>query len=265
MIIPALLFLMEPAYDYYSWRKMVDKIIRKLKSEEANAIVENVIVMPLIFIIIYSLIMNCFMIHDKSTLQAAAKRGALYAAHCISDPNYANILRGSGSESGVLDTSINLNIEGNKFVFTGMGDNIEAYRYLTSSTADIDAQVEAEIKNIITQTRIPWKELKVEDIDFACKNMVLYQDVTVTLKADYPIPKFFSDYGMDSEYEFSVTAKMTVNDPDEFIRNADLVVDLIVDIDNTTTGGKLQQTAQKAVGKISDLATKLLEWIEIGQ
>lgn len=243
----------------------MNKFIQKLKNEEANAIVQNVIIMPLIFIIIYSLIMNCFIIHDKSTMEAAAKRGAIYAAHCISDPNYANILKASGNEKGVLDTSINLKEEGSFFSFSGMGDNIEAYRYLTSSTADIDAQVEKEIRAIVDETRIPWREINVGDIEYTCKNMFLYQDVTVKLNADYPIPKFFSEYGMDSEYEFTVTAKMTVNDPDEFIRNADLVVDLIVDIDNSTTGGKLQQTAQKAVDKISDLATKLLDWIEIGK
>lgn len=240
-------------------------IIKKLRNEDANVIVENVIIMPLIFIIIYSLIMNCFVIHDKSTLQAAAKRGAIYAAHCISDPNYENILRASGSEKGVLDTSVNLKEEGVEFSFSGMGDNIEAYRYLTGSTTEIDTQVEKEIRAIIDKTRIPWREINVGDIEYTCKNMFLYQDVTVKLNADYPIPKFFSEYGMDSEYEFSVTAKMTVNDPDEFIRNADMAVDLIVEIDNATTGGKLQQTAQKAIGKISDLATKLLDWIEIGK
>lgn len=233
-------------------------LIAKLKNEQANAIVENVIIMPLIFIIIYSLIMNCFIIHDKSTLEAAAKRGAIYAAHCISDPNYANILKASGSEEGVLDTSIDISVEGSSFSFSGMGQNIEAYRYLTSSSADIDTQVEKEIESIINKTRIPWRELKVDDVDYSCKNMFLYQDVTVTLKADYPVPKFFSDYGMDSEYEFAVTAKMTVNDPDEFIRNADMVVDLITDIDNAS-GNKVSG----AVDKISDLATKVLDWLKI--
>ena len=238
-------------------------IVNKLKNEDANVMVENVIIMPLIFIIIYSLIMNCFVIHDKITLQAAAKRGAIYAAHCISDPNYANILKGSGSEQGVLDTSINLKEQGAAFSFSGMGDNIEAYRYLTGSTTEIDRQVEKEVRAIIEKTRIPWREIKVGDIEYTCKNMFLYQDVTIKLNANYPIPQFFSDYGMDSRYEYSVVAKMTVNDPDEFIRNADMVVDLIVDIDNATTGGKIQETAKKAVGKISDLATKLLDWIEI--
>ncbi len=233
-------------------------LIAKLKNEQANAIVENVIIMPLIFIIIYSLIMNCFIIHDKSTLEAAAKRGAIYAAHCISDPNYANILKASGSEKGVLDTSIDISEEGSCFSFSGMGQNIEAYRYLTGSSTDIDTQVEKEIESIINKTRIPWRELKVDDVGYSCKNMFIYQDVTVTLKADYPVPKFFSDYGMDSEYEFKVTAKMTVNDPDEFIRNADMVVDLITDIDNAT-GNKVSGV----IDKISDLATKILDWLKI--
>ena len=73
----------------------MSNFIKKLKSEEANSMVENVIILPLIFIILYAIILTCFIIHDRATLDGAAKRGALYAAHCISDPNYDDILRNS--------------------------------------------------------------------------------------------------------------------------------------------------------------------------
>ena len=38
--------------------------------------------------------------------------------------------------------------------------------------------------------------------------------------------------GDDIMLEYEATAKMSVNDPDEFIRNADLIVDVISQIDN---------------------------------
>ncbi len=234
------------------------KFISKIKDESANSMVENVIIMPLIFIIIYAMIMTCFVVHDKSTLEAAAKRGAIYAARCISDPNYATILEKSGNQKGTLDTSIHLNDENKSLSFTGVGRNIQPYRYLTSSSANIKNQVESEIKNIVNNTRIPWRTLDVDDIEYKCVNKIFYQDVTVTLKADYPIPKFFGSFGIDTEYEYSVTAKMTVNDPDEFIRNADMVVDLIAVVDEKT-GGHLSKTKEK----IASIATKIVDWFDI--
>lgn len=238
--------------------KMMNKLIAKLKNEEANSLVENVIILPLIFIIIYAMILTCFIVHDRSTLDAAAKRGAIYAAHCISDPNYATILEKSGNKKGTLDTSINITQENAQFSFTGVGRNIQPYRYITSSSANIGENVKSEVENIVNNTRIPWRELDVDDIQYSCTNKVFYQDITVTLKANYPIPKFFAAFGMETDYEYTVSAKMTVNDPDEFIRNADMVVDLIVDIDSAT-GGNLE----KAKNKISDIASKIVDWLKI--
>ena len=95
---------------------------------------------------------------------------------------------------------------------------------------------------------------------FVFKNNVVTPSLYTILGVS--VTKFFTEYGMDAEYDFEVTAKMTVNDPDEFIRNADMVVDLIVDIDNAT-GGNLQNAINKATTKMEDLATKLFDWIEI--
>ena len=236
----------------------MNKLIAKLKNEEANSMVENVIILPLIFIIIYAMILTCFIVHDRSTVEAAAKRGAIYAAHCISDPNYSTILEKSGSSKGTLDTNIDISDGTSEFSFIGMGKNIQPYRYLTSSSTHIQGKVTTEVENIVNNTRIPWRTLNVDDIQFTCANKLYYQDVTVTVKADYPIPKFFGAFGMDTEYEYSVSAKMTVNDPDEFIRNADMVVDLITDVDNAT-GNHISN----ALEKISDLASKLVDWLKI--
>ncbi len=233
---------------------MIKKLFAKIRDENANAMVENIIILPLIFIIIYALIIIAFVIHDRSTLEAAAKRGTIYASHCISDPNYHLILQKSGNTSGNLDIDEGVG----DFSFTGLGKNIQPYRYITGSSSNIKNQVEAEVYSIVNKTRIPWRTIEVEDIVFTQINKLYYQDVTLTLKADYPIPKFFAAFGIDTEYEYCVSAKMTVNDPDEFIRNADLVVDLIVELDNNT-GNHLSNI----VNKIKDLASKVVDWIKI--
>ena len=142
------------------------------------------------------------------------------------------------------------------FSFSGLGKNIKAYRYLSLNGTSVEEKVREEVKKIINKTRIQWRPLDVENIKCKQKNYIFYQDVTVEISSNYPIPKFFSAFGMPKEYVYTVTAKMTVNDPDEFIRNVDLVVDIITDVDEAT-GGHLKD----ATDKISELSAKLVDWI----
>ena len=161
-------------------------VFKRLREERANSMVENVIVLPLIFIIIFFLILGSFVMHDRGTIDAAAKRGAIFAAHCICDPNYIRI---RGSEKGDLD----IQESKSRFTFTGVGKNIEPYRYLLGS-GDLQNQVREEVNAILEKTRVPWRKIEIEDIVFNNKNMVFYQDVTVTIKARYPLPKIFESF-----------------------------------------------------------------------
>jgi hypothetical protein len=63
---------------------------------------------------------------------------------------------------------------------------------------------------------------------------------------------------METKYTIEAEAKLAAVDPDEFIRNADLVVDLIAQVDQAT-GGYLE----KAKEKIADIAAKLLDWVNL--
>lgn len=228
-------------------------IIKRIKEENANSLVENVIILPLIFIIIFLMIMTCFVMHDRSTLDAAAKRGVIFAAHCISDPNYDSIRAKSGNQAGSLDLSDGVN----GFTFKGVGKNIQPYRYLKKTTDGLKSKVESEINAIIKNTKIPWNEIDVDNIKFTQVNKMYYQDVTVEIKATYPLPKLFEAFGLPGELEYKAQSKMTVNDPDEFIRNADMAVDILTSIDD-----KYGNHVSKALDKISVLADKLLEWLD---
>lgn len=234
--------------------------LKKLKNEDASALIENVIILPLIFIILFALILTMFVIHDRSTLDAAAKRGALYAAHCIADPNYDDILRNSNSASGSLDTSIDVSGGNMSFNFSKVGKDVMAYRYITNESSKINNKVVNEVESIIDNTRIQWRDLDVGDITYKAKNYFLYQDVTVTIEAHYPMFDFFKIIGLEDGFDYEVTAKMTVNDPDEFIRNADLVVDTIVSIDNKT-GDKISDAVDKVKGVFEKISGTILDWI----
>jgi len=226
------------------------KLLQMLRDEKASAMIENVIVLPVIFVVIYSFIMTAFLFHDRSTMEAAAQRGAIYASHCVSDPNYASIV----GQYGALDVSESRNLN-----FSSVGKNIKAYRYILGS-GDIESLVEKEVKKIVENDRINWYPQDKIRVSVEKKNMFLYQDVTVTIRYVYEIPDAFGAFGLETEYEATASATVSTTDPDELIRNADLVVDLITAIDNAT-GNHIS----KALDKIGQLGDKVLDWMNVGK
>lgn len=231
-----------------------DRLKNKIKEDKANAVVENIIVLPIILLVIMLIIIMCFIVHDRSTVEGAAKRGAIYAAHCISNPTYADVLSQSGNTPGSLDVSV----KDGAFTFTGISKKVNAYRYLKSTTSGLKGKVQNEVMAIVEKTRIPWRDIDIVSVNFEQNNKIYYQDVKVTVNVSYPISPVFAVVGMESVFDYSVSAIMTVNDPDEFIRNADMIVDLIVEIDNKT-GNNIS----KITDKISSLASKVLDWLDV--
>lgn len=234
---------------------MLHRTYKKLKSENANSLVENVIVLPLIFIIIYFFILMAFIIHDRATLDAAAKRGTVYAARCISDPSYTSILQKSGHEKGSLDTNVE---ELTDSSFYGVGNNIDPYRYLAMDASTIRSATVAEVYGIIEKTKIPWRDIQTGDINVDIENKIIYQNVNVSITAKYPLPALFGSFGLPTEFEYTVEAQTAVNDPDEFIRNVDLIIDTCIAIDQQT-GGNIS----KITSKIGDMAAKLKEYLAV--
>ena len=226
------------------------RIWNRLREESAGAIVENVIILPLVFVLIYALIMTSFIMHDRATVDAAAQRGAIYASYCIIDPNYSKIT----GQDGELDFPDGT--ETSAFSFEGVGKNIKAYRCFSGGDK-VEGVVAKEVKAIIEKTRIPWKPIESVEVRCEQQNMFLYQNITVTVTADYSIPKIFGLFGLDTEYEYQAIATTCSTDADEFIRNADLAVDLLTALDKA-----MGSPVENAVKKLETLGVKLVEWIK---
>ena len=238
------------------------RLIQKIKEEKANSFVENVIVLPIVLFVIFALIVTCFIVHDKCTIEGAAKRGAIYAAHCVSDPNYNGILETSGNVKGELDMSIDVsNADAVKNLnFSGIGSSIHPYRYIFNSDAStIEANTESLVQEIIKKTKFPWRDPHTDSVDCTIKSYVIYQDISVDVKGTIPIPQLFKVIGLEENFKYDISAKMTVNDPDEFIRNSDMVVDTIIDIDNKT-GGHVQKAVDKFKDKVGGFVEKIKKW-----
>lgn len=220
----------------------METVIKRIKEQNAGVMVENVIVLPFLFIIIYFMIFSAFMVHDMCAVEAAAQRGIVYGSLCVSECNYNNIF----GEDGELDVPA----EGEPS-FTSFKTAINVF-----SGNNVESIVEKETREILKKSRIPWK--KDDSVTVKCdqKNHFFYQELTLTVTAEYNVPKFFALFGLETNYEYSSTASTRTSNPDEFIRNADLVVDIIADVD-AATGGNIN----KITSKIGELADKLIKWL----
>lgn len=62
---------------------------RHRSNEDGYALIENVAVMPVVFLIVYALLFAGFILHAQCTIEFAARRGSLYAGKLICAPNTA--------------------------------------------------------------------------------------------------------------------------------------------------------------------------------
>lgn len=228
------------------------KILAFFKSEKANAVLEYTIIFPIILLILCTIFVVSFVLHERTTMESAAQRGVVYGARIVADPNYLKLINEAGNKAGSLDLDCN-----NEFNFTGCGTDIEPYRAFNLSKNDLQVPVSSEVTEMINQTRLGWTPFK--DINVTCDktNVIVYQDVKVTITAKYPLPKFFEVIGLPAEYQLQTKAMMTVNDPDDFVRNADFAVDMVMEIDEKFFNGRGGEMAGKIGEKIQEFSDKI--------
>ncbi len=248
------------------FRKLRKKVYNAAKDEQANAIIEYVMIFPLILIIICSIFIVSFALHDKSTLESAAQRGAIYGAHIIADPNYTTLVGDDVTsvvtDEDVLDIDKDINsLDFEAFNLNEFADNAGLYRAFHVNDAQVNSLVKAKVNNIVDNTKLHW--LPDVNVSSNCQvtNLIVYQTVDVTVTETYPLPRILEVLGLPSQYTFTANAELTVNDPNEFVNNMDLAKDMLIKIDNEFAGGKLQDCIDNAQDKIGKFAEKISDFL----
>lgn len=232
----------------------------KLKETKASLILEATIILPVIFIILFALLFMGFIQHEQATIDGAAKRGALYASKVFADPAYTKVIadaKGNGSQDAA-DL-----ISDSRFSFSGAGRDIQPYRYFLQSSAAIEQASVAETETIIQNSNTGLHDIDVNNIHCTVKNYVFYQEITVTVTSTFHLPKIFGVVGLPTDYDLNTRAVMTVNDPDEFIRNTDFAKDLIREVLEQTGLDKkiegLEKKVSESLQKIVDFKNKIFK------
>ena len=218
--------------------------------------IEAAILVPVVIICLILLVYICVLLYQqayiKSLANAAAERGAAVWANPSKDmyvefvdrdaldntPLYWRVgeLFSSKAKQSKYDKV-------NKFV-TG---SISKYSLFYKNKDGINLKYTDSNMNV-----------KCELTDY-----VIYKKLKVSIEEEYnlPITNVFKSFGIDLEFKISASSESVVNDPVEFVRNTDFVIDSVREIDQKT-GGKLEGMVDKITDTFDKLSGKLKSFLE---
>lgn len=102
------------------------------------------------------------------------------------------------------------------------------------------------------------KEIR-KTIDIELKDYIVYKKLIVTVQATYnlPVAEFLQVFGLKKDYIVKVESEAVVNDPVEFIRNIDFIVDIERKLEMKYPG--LRDLGDKTRNIISGIKEKIHE------
>ncbi|MBQ8509980.1 MAG: hypothetical protein IJ493_08755 [Clostridia bacterium] len=188
------------------------------KNESGLAIVEATILLPVCIIMVVAIYYASIFMCQKANLQANVQNTLIYYKNVDSDTyvtlNTNNMTYTSGS--GTVDA------DGSSY---GTPTPLFPYRFFSFNVQQ--SKFEQFFRSMCgymffdTGTNV---ELKVVP-----KNYVVYKTITATATQTVKPAVSLSLIGLSDEITIKVTGKVVVTDGDDFIRNVDLVIDLVED------------------------------------
>lgn len=215
--------------------KLLDRIKRFMQDENgAMVATEALFLYPFTIFVIFTMIYISLYMYQAVALQSFAQKIAVTAAREMAYPGYIDLSTG-GSDNGAVaifgtnaidwETCDNITLKTDASSVT-----VRPYRYLTSIgsnssilSSDQRSRLQSAAASMIKENSLLVGELQ-GGVTINTTNWFVSQSVDVTITQSFPILGFVEALGFDGS---SITASATAsaNDPDEFIRNVDLVVD----------------------------------------
>ena len=189
-----------------------------MKNEKGAAtLLEYTIVLPIVFAIVFALIFVGFTMHQKAVMEAATQRSAIYVARTITDPSYENIVSTDGKQDAndILSATITQESIVNA-----------PYRYLFSGSGSIPDS-ELSVADLIAKNQIFIDTAPTVTVK---KEAGIFTRVVVTATQEYTVPELIPGLQLPSILTVETQSIVYVNQPAEFIRNADYITDIIVEV-----------------------------------
>ena len=216
-----------------------NRIKKKLKEDRGLVIIEAVIVFPIMFFVLFFIIFIGNMFYEQAKIDAIVMRNAVEGAECVTSPLLQGAKEAIYNGSSLTCSSRDVKVEPYRYVPIFGGGNIKA-------TED---RISENVKNEINDSGLVlFANQKVNILGSDNPKIAMYDGglltstfvVQVNYEIKFPI-RFFGD-SSPTIVKLSSRSEVATVDCPEFIRNVDMVVDLL---DGTKMGEKIKDLFNK--------------------
>ena len=200
---------------------MTEKTLLKTENGAAS-VVENIIVLPVVFAVIMFILYWGQLQYQKALLMSSAERSLIYVEQAATDYKYQAIaaidLTNGASDISSIDTGV-------------LTKNVkrQPYRYIAGLFTSPDyvddiEKIEKYVKDYIEKKQIFFDEDVSVDIN---ETEGLYKKVTVKVSQSLPMPDILVNMGISKVFNYSYETTINISQPTEMIRNTDFILELL--------------------------------------
>lgn len=213
------------------------------RNRNGSFTVEAAILMPIVILTIVALIYMCLLLYQQVCIQTVAEK-AVQRGAAVWSSNHKDMYISKISKNDM--------------------ENCDPYwRYLESGDQKqkkvdkIKDYIKLQINRYnVLNSSTPSVITLEDDTDY-----LIYKKLKVTITQNYrlPIGRMLTSFGLKADFPVTVHTEAVVNEPTEFIRNTDFIIDTGKEIDRKifkdkvgNFGDKMKEDFGKLMGKLKD-------------
>lgn len=232
-----------------------------MKKDEsgASSIIEMTLIFPLVLFVMGFLIYMGSYIMQGVTIYNNAQRIAVAASREAGLPGYLK-LYGSAGVMGKADFNVAEDVVPDRGVINEFMAEHDPYRYWGNGFLDEsdESSLEESLERLVASSSFLAPSTVTCEID--TENNILNQLVKVNVVKYIAAPQFVRTLGVTDNIDINITVTAVVSDPAEFVRNTDMVFDLVDYLMNDLKIGSSNQTINERIAiykqKFSDVGAK---------
>ena len=217
-------------------KNIINRLFAGLSSDNGYVTVEASFVFPIMFFVLLFIIFIGNTYYEQSKIESIVAENAVRGASYIVNPNLMYIDKGKHIPATSKDI------------------HVDPYRYLDffSSGDAAEREIETRVKNEIKGNSLVLfnnQNVQILSVNADYDNKVLYSKFVVQVHYEIKFPIRFIFENDPTILKISARSEVSVSDSAEFVRNADMVVDLLEDT-------KLGETISGIFSKINEFISK---------
>jgi hypothetical protein len=180
---------------------------------------------------IVALIYICILLYQQAYLKSIANHVAERGAACWSNISKMEIdTNGYRLKTGKLNDSKEL-LKADLY-WSDKEEKINRLKKYTIYKIKRNNILESQISKVDMDDIMNSKD----KVDICIKDYIVYKELNVVIKDSYKIPlgDILRCFGFDNRYDINVNARAVINDPMEFIRNTDFIINTLDEYEATS-------------------------------